>query len=188
MQRFVSRLPHRWIARIRAVCCSSISASSFRFVVRYNSAIFSRLMATLGVIRTKSFLSYRQRLFEERLSESTCTTSVSIGGVCLSGSRRKRQKTITRWQSAASIQFGTPESRWATTLLKLPSASYWTWRRASGERCMRMDWVMLIGGAVFSGPSRRGPITATEVTNLRPFEGRRSVGISTIFRVVTIAP
>ena len=83
--------------------------------------------------------------------------------------QKKAPEDHTRWQSAASIQFGTPESRWATTLLKLPLGSYWTWRRAIGKRCMRMDWVMLIGGAVFLGPYRWGLITATEVTNLCPF-------------------
>ena len=53
---------------------------------------------------------------------STPTTSVSIGGASSSGSR-KRQKIIPVGKPAASIQFGTPGSRWATTILKLPSCS-----------------------------------------------------------------
>ncbi len=51
----LSRLLHRWIARIRAARCSSVSASLSRFVARYSAARFPRLEATLGWSGPRAF-------------------------------------------------------------------------------------------------------------------------------------
>ena len=58
----------------------------------------------------------------QRARESTSTTSASTGGIGSSGSR-KRQKTIPVRRPAASIQLGTPGSRWGDApCVKRPSS------------------------------------------------------------------